>query len=148
MHVDVQPLESLEQTGRQMVWLAVSYAQDMAQHADLDIEQLFELLRLLPYREDPETQEWVQRPAYTLDPRSKHGDCDDKAICVGAWCVLRRTPFRFVSVRGVARNAFHHVLTDVGFPEGWVRVDPTYSHNILGSRVPYAEELTIGAWNP
>ncbi|MFA5777606.1 MAG: transglutaminase domain-containing protein [Parcubacteria group bacterium] len=132
-----------------MLRLAVTYAHDMLPHIDKGPEDLFVFMREIPYREDPVDQEWVQRPSKTLDHDSLHGDCDDKAICVGAWAALRGYPFRFVALRNFHRSVVHHVVADVHFPKsGWTRMDVTYPQNTMGSRVPYAEELILAEWNP
>src|SRR4051812_30253481 len=86
----VKPLKNISETGREMVRLSVAFRDDMAAYATASIPEVFGLLQRLPYRNDPEGVEFLQRPYYTLNGIGSGGDCDDKAICVGAWAALRR----------------------------------------------------------
>jgi transglutaminase-like putative cysteine protease len=115
-----------------MYRMASAWKQDMAPYATLPLSQVFNLLRLIPYRSDPPDVEFLQRPFHTLNRTGAGGDCDDKAIASGAWAHLNGIPFRFVAVSRYADRPLHHVFAEMYIGGGWIAFDPTYSFNVLG----------------
>src|SRR5689334_10872511 len=89
--------DSLEYTVAQMYRLAYEYATDAAPYALANLRDAFERVASLPYVPDdlgtgyPEA---LKRPAYTF---TGGGDCDDKAIALGAALNLLRVPWHFVT---------------------------------------------------
>ncbi len=124
-------LQDLQQTASNMYRIAFAWKEDMAEYASLNLSELFDLLKNIPFNPDPPDMELLQRPWYTLNEQGPGGDCDDKSICVGAWCWLRGIPFRFVAV-SADDSPLHHVLTQLYIQNQWQDFDPTYSHNVLG----------------
>jgi transglutaminase-like putative cysteine protease len=125
-------LVSLKQTGDTMRRLASEYATDMAPYASMTLQEVFNLVKAIPYRKDPPGQEFLMRPQYTLLRNGNGGDCDDKAIAMAAWCNLNRIPFRILAVGLQANKPLHHVLLECRIGMEWVVVDATYPQNVLG----------------
>ncbi len=128
----VQELENVSQTAFNMYRIAYAWKEDMAPYASLSMNELFSLLKNIPFNADPNDTELLQRPFYTLNQLGRGGDCDDKAICVGAWCHLNKLPFRFLAVSMEPGRELHHVLTEIFYRGKWIEFDPTYNFNVLG----------------
>lgn len=130
-----------------MVRLANRYKKDIAPYAHETLQQFYDRIRSIPYNKDPKGMEFLQRPYYTLAGNRPGGDCDDKAICMGAYASLHGYPFRFVAMGRYKDKPLHHVATDIKMPNGWVHVDPTYSTQVLGTYLfRPAKAMVIGEW--
>lgn len=133
MKKTVAQLKSVQQTVNEMVRLGVTYRNDVAQFGSMSLTEFYNLLRELEYHPDPEGRETLMRPAYTLMPITANiriaqaGDCDDKAICVIAYCALNRIPCRVVVASSKPHKKPHHVFCDVFYGGKWVSFDPTYT---------------------
>jgi hypothetical protein len=145
-----RPLKNVKYTGKLMRELSVRYANDVSMFAHLSIIEFYDMVKNIPYKEDPKKVEFLQRPYYTLNQRGKGGDCDDKCIVMGAYLALAGIPFRFVAYGKKADGRLHHVIvealiTNDNNTQGkWVHLDPTYSYNTIG--VPlhqYQKRLVI-----
>ncbi len=137
------PLLNVRQTGAEMARLAVAFREDMLPYANLGPQGVFDLLSGIPYHADPDSVEFLQRPYYTLSRSGGGGDCDDKAICVGAWASLNRYPFRFVAVSKSKAEPLHHVFAEIKIAGAWVPFDCTYVFNTLGAQRNYAQREVI-----
>lgn len=126
------PLVDVRQTSREMYRMAFAWKEDMAPYASYSMPEVFNLLKNIPFRADPDGKEVLQRPWYTLHGYGLGGDCDDKAIAAGAWAHLNRIPFRFVAVARVGAKDLHHVHTEFKINGSWIIFDPTYAYNVLG----------------
>lgn len=115
----------------------------MAQYASATLQEVFDLLKNIPYQADPPDREHLQRPFYTLNEMGEGGDCDDKAIAAGAWAFLRRIPFRFVAVSKSPEKELHHVFVEMYINGKWEPFDPTYAFNVLGRPVAYAKRVIL-----
>ncbi len=124
-------LVDLQQTATEMYRIAFAWAEDMAPYASMNLQELFDFLKSIPFHADPDDMELLQRPWYTINEAGQGGDCDDKMICVGAYCNLRGIPFRFVAVSR-DHTPLHHVLTELYIQGSWQVFDPTYAFNVLG----------------
>ncbi len=129
-------LVNLQQTATEMYRLASAWRDDMAPYASMSPQELFDFLKDIPFNADPDDEtgegmEFLQRSYYTVTQSGPGGDCDDKAICVGAWANLRNIPFRFVAVSR-SDEPLHHVLTELYIQGVWWNFDPTYAFNVLG----------------
>lgn len=141
-------LQNVKHTGTVMVRLAEQYRGDVAPFAHMTLGQFFDKIRLIPYNRDPASTEFLQRPYYTLSGNRPGGDCDDKAICIGAYAVLHGYPFRFVAMGKQMGQPLHHVATDVMVNGQYVHLDPTYNTGVLGKYLfTPAKSLIIGAWH-
>lgn len=134
-----------KQTGPYMHWVVDNYCQDMIPYASKTLPELFDMLKNIPYRADPENIETLMRPLYTLNYMGYGGDCDDFAICVGCWAKLNKKPYRFIAVRKAGKKVLHHVFAQVYLNNiGWTTVDPTYKFNLLGCEHDrYVERVII-----
>jgi len=132
-------------TGPLMVSMVRKYYRDMSPYGSLSLAEVFNIIKNLPFRPDPEDEETLMRPYYTMNMMGSGGDCDDKAIALASWAHLNKIPLRFIAVRRQDRFALHHVYCELYIKNRWIHVDPTYSFNTLGrEREPYAEYVTIG----
>lgn len=132
MRAETVELLDVQQTASNMYRIAFAWKEDMSPYASLNLQELFNLLKNIPFHADPIGTEYLQRPWFTLNQAGTGGDCDDKAIAVGAWCHLRGIKFRFVAVSRFANKPLHHVLTEMYLNGKWFEFDPTYSFNVLG----------------
>lgn len=128
----VVELTDVQQTASNMYRIAYAWKDDMAPYASMHFNELFDLLKNIPFNADPVDTEQLQRPFYTLNQIGLGGDCDDKSICVGAWCHLNKFPFRFVAVSMNPDKQLHHVFTEIFYRNQWITFDPTYRFNVLG----------------
>lgn len=140
----VVELTDVSQTSANMYRIARAWKDDIALYATLNLQELFDFLRKIPYNADPDEVEFLQRPYFTISESGKGGDCDDKAICVGAWCELNGHPYYFEAVSTTKDKVLHHVLTNVYYRGRWIEVDPTYSFNVLGRHSkPYTNRFIL-----
>jgi hypothetical protein len=124
----VAELTDVRQTAFNMYRIAYAWKDDMAAYASMSMQEL------------------LQRPFYTLNQVGRGGDCDDKAICVGAWCHLNGFPFRFLAVSMEPGADLHHVLTEIFYRGRWIEFDPTYNFNVLGRPLKqYTKRLYLRA---
>lgn len=134
---------TVQNTGAIMHWCARTYAVDMAPWASLSVLEVYDRIKALPFRADPIDMETVQRPFYTMNSTGYGGDCDDKCVCMAAYCILHGIPYRFVALRRPDRKDLHHVALELYINHRWVFVDPTYAFNSFGREPSYAERVYI-----
>ena len=131
-------------TGPLMRQMVETYFMDMAPYAHLNLSEVFDIIKNIPFRPDPPTVETLMRPYYTLSSKGYGGDCDDKAIAMASYARLSKIPYRFVAVRRAHRKVLHHVFCQLYINNNWFTVDPTYNFNVLGrEREGYAERIII-----
>lgn len=141
-------LTNVKHTGTLMVRLADKYRSDVAPFGHLTPQQFFDKIKNIPYNRDPHATEFLQRPYFTLAGNRPGGDCDDKAICIGAYAILHGYPFRFVAMAKNPNTSLHHVATDVMMGGQYVHLDPTYNQNIMGQYLfQPSRSLIIGVWH-
>lgn len=118
---------------------------DMAPYGSLSLSDVFDIIKAIPFRPDPITEETLMRPLYTMNMQGSGGDCDDKSIALASYCQLTGIPWRFVAVRRFDRQSLHHVFLECYLYGRWINADPTYRFNTLGrQREPYVERHVIG----
>ena len=123
---------------------------DMAPYASLSLQEVFDVIKSLPFRPDPDEAEVLMRPLYTMSMQGCGGDCDDKSIALASYCRLLNIPYQFVAVRAQGKKVLHHVylrcyIKNAYMPQGmWIIADPTYRFNLLGrERMRYADHVII-----
>lgn len=134
------------ETGKLMRRMVDDFYLDMAPYAHLSLPDVFNLIKNLPFRNDPDDEETLMRPLYTMNMQGPGGDCDDKAIALASYFKLTATPWRFVAVRRPEKKDLHHVYTEYynSISGRWIPADPTYGFNVLGrEREKYAERVII-----
>lgn len=131
-------------TGPLMHKMVKLYHSDMAPYAHLNLSEIFHCIKSIPFRPDPETNEVLMRPRYTMNSWGNGGDCDDKAIALASYAYIHKIPYRFIAARRADKKILHHVFCELYISNRWINADPTYSFNILGrAREQYAETVII-----
>ena len=123
--------------------MARAFALDMAPYAHLSVLEMYDVIKAIPFREDPEEMETLQRPFYTMNSMGAGGDCDDKCIALASYCILHNIGYRFVALRRPDKKDLHHVAMELYILNRWVFTDPTYSFNVFGREPFYAERVYI-----
>lgn len=98
------------------------------------LQQIFDYVKNLPYRQDPKNFEWLQSPRWTLH---WGGDCDDKAILLGTIFERRNIPYRMAVVSTDPNEGYHHIYLEILLNNNWYPVDATYSDNKLFVDEPF-----------
>lgn len=150
MIVISRKLIGARQTGRFMRRLVDSYYGDMAPWASYSLYEIYNHIKNIPFRADPENIEFLQRPYYTMRSLGAGGDCDDKAICLASWAVLNNIPYRFVGVgkRKPGQKPWSKILLTHVYPElyinnNWIIADVTYAFNVLGYSKGYDRRVIL-----
>ena len=149
-----EALRDKRQTGRRMYSLARRFSGDLHEiyHdgkslADHSLQEMFNLVKELPYRRDDAPIEIVARPRYIVKMADGGIDCKKKAVMLGAWCQVNgfRAPgqWRFVSVSHRPDKVIHHVFPQIKLQGYWKNIDATYpEYKLFGvKKVTAFEEL-------
>ncbi len=133
MQLTTTELRSVDQTVAEMFRLVNLYYGDVARFATMTPEAFYNKVRAIPYRADPRGNEFLQRPASTLNGWSECGDCDDKAIVMAAYAKAAGIEYRIaiggsqaVRVGSRVEYPFHHVWAEFKMMGKWVPMDATY----------------------
>ena len=136
MIVTSQKLIDARHTGKVMHQMVKKYYRDMEPYVGLSFQEMFDVLKNIPFHPDPPMIEVLKRPFYTMHQIGPGGDCDDKAIAMASYAKLMGIPYRF---KGVGRKnpkykriLLTHVFTELYINREWIIADCTYSFNILG----------------
>ena len=123
----------------QIIRLAKQYASDLQNYSNQDFFTFYNYVRELPYIPDPKGKETISRPAYTVNQDWKGcRDCDDKTVLIGAFCELKKIPWRVVVV-GV-REYPHHVYPEIMHLGKWTQSDATYPDRCFFGKSLYVEK--------
>jgi len=142
----MKPLKDVYQTGTQMERLTRSYHADMKMFDAHSLEQVFNFIKSLPYKADPQNIEFLSRPAFTIQNGAQYRDCDDKCIALGAYLYRKGVPFRFVAVSNFQGQPIHHVLIQAKINGRKRIIDATYPQNRLYHFKPILEFVPITKW--
>lgn len=134
---------SAKQTGKLMHQMVDRYYMDMVPYVTMTLSEIFNAIKNLPFRPDPESEETLMRPAYTMLQMGNGGDCDDKCIALASWCRLKGIPYRFIACRRADKPRLHHVMCQIYVIDEWIDADPTYNVNVLGLRREHYRECVI-----
>ena len=144
MKVDVQELRSRLQTGKQIYQMAKLFG-DLGNQLDTTLQQFYDYVRGIPYREDNFFAEIVSRPAYLMDKtKFPDLDCKKKAVLLGAWLNAHGIPWRLIASSERPDKMVHHVFILALINGSWYPIDATYPDYKLFQAKPeltYAEEL-------
>ena len=137
---------AVEGSRRFPVWrLTRSLIARSAPYADLEeLEPLFEFVRDdVRYTRDPLGAETVQSPEFTMQAR--HGDCDDKATLLGAFCLSAGHPMRYVlaATNPGRPRVLSHVYVEADTRFGVVAMDPAVPWARLGWSPPATRKVRI-----
>ena len=123
----IENLEDRIQSGDR-IYESAKYFQDLGKYLDLGLNDFFNFVRTIPYKEDTNGIEVTSRPKYLITQKPFKGlDCKKKAILMGAWFNAHNIPWRLVAVSERDDNEIHHVFTQAQLEGEWRNVDPTYS---------------------
>ena len=132
----VVKLGSPASTGAEMMRLVKQYAADIGEKAKWSLPKYYDFVKKLPYRKDPDNNETLARPLYTLSTAWPYRDCDDKAILIGSWLFLNKIPFKFRASSSRKDKILHHVYVIAKIGGKDLVIDATYPKNTLGTEVP------------
>jgi hypothetical protein len=132
----VVKLGSPASTGAEMMRLVKQYAADIGEMAKWSLPKYYDFVKKLPYRKDPDNNETLARPLYTLSTAWPYRDCDDKAILIGSWLFLNKIPFKFRASSSRKDKILHHVYVIAKIGGKDLVIDATYPKNTLGTEVP------------
>jgi hypothetical protein len=147
MNMSSKTLGSVQDTGREMERLVRQYHLDVSPFDDYTLEEFYNLVKKIPYRPDPESIEFVQRPRYTLSKWNTPlaCDCDDKAITMGAWLYRHGIPFQFLAVSNRPDKKLHHATLRAWINGKECIIDATYPKNELFVTKPITYEEKISS---
>ncbi len=138
---------SLPATVREMKRLIETYWQDLCEYGIRSIDEAFEFVKSVPYKEDKESpecnyaDECVKRPLKVLI--HKGGDCDDHTILLAAFMKSLNVPYRIVTVSYHPDLAQEHTYLEVKVPwvDRWVPLDATYPTNRPYNEKPFTKKI-------
>jgi hypothetical protein len=120
--------------------------------SQLSFSDFYNFVRSIPYKRDNEPIEIVSRPRLIFDNYlSGIGrDCKKAAVLIGAYCELKKIPWRLVTISTRPDKKIHHVFPQVDFAKDgeYINTDATYSSMKIGeskmvSKVEYFEPDTF-----
>ena len=138
MKFTVYPHRGKEFTGKWIYEYAEKYKNDIGDLKNADILDYFNLVRNIPYVNDPELfrreyTELVARPGFCL--QADKLDCKKKACLIGAYCECNNFPYILVSCSEKPDKEIHHVFPAVcldGKKKKYINFDATYPNMYIG----------------
>jgi hypothetical protein len=132
-------LQSKDQTGHEMHRLINNYYKDIKNIiveqngkqvplSSLPIDQAFNYIKNIPYRQDTRPFEIVARPEISARNQSGGLDCKKKSILMAAYLKSRGIPYRLVASSRKPSGKIHHVFPQMQVGNQWFNLDATYSH--------------------
>ena len=96
------------------------------------LQKFYNYVRSLTYIKDPERVpisdndniELLKSPYLTI--YTNGGDCDDKAILIGAYFERKKIPYRMAVISNKSNKEFHHIFPEVYLNGNWKAYDATY----------------------
>lgn len=133
-------LKDVYQTADQMRRITENYFSDLGAWLGVPLYNFYLFVCSLPYVADPVGVETVSRPLYTLNPKYKPRDCDDKSVLLASWCHGNGLKKRFVSTSTRPDKHLGHVFLQL---ENGLFIDSTYPKfaNYIGN-YPYFRKVT------
>jgi hypothetical protein len=139
MNLKRQHLESKNQTGDEMNRLIKTYSKDVnnimvkrnnevCPLSKLSLDEAFDYVKNIPYRQDTAPVEVVSRPAFIAKNSSVGMDCKKKAILLSAYLHNRGIPYRLIASSKKLSGRIHHVFPQVQLAGNWYNFDATYSN--------------------
>jgi hypothetical protein len=135
LKAEIKELQSRAQTGRS-IYRSAKYFKDLGIHLDDSLQQFFNHVRAIPYKEDGLSAEVVSRPKYLLGNNFPEGiDCKKKAVLIGSWLNAHNIPWRLVAVSERKDKKIHHVFNQAQIQGEWKNIDATYpSYKLFESK--------------
>jgi len=130
-------LETYEKTVLKIIEFSEKYMSDCNFLINKTPEQVFEIIKNLKYKPDPQGIEFLSRPELSIWRKDLPRDCDDKTLIAICYFQLKNIPYRIV-ISGRSTKP-HHIYPEIqDFKNNWIPFDATYSKNIFG-KYPYKE---------
>jgi len=132
-------------TVKQM-YKSAKFAGDIGNLKNLNFEDYYDVIRMIPYRSDPnifEKREIVSRPLYSFNAGKL--DCKKKGVLIGAYCNGQKPKIKFKFCISSERpdGVFHHVFPIVKLNGDWIIADATYQHYFLGKPKPGITKIKV-----
>ena len=140
MLLEREPLRNKAQTAERIKSLVARFASDLdnvsiscngdtfsTPLSDFSLPAFFNFVRNIPYRKDGAPVEVVSRPYYILKHKDLGMDCKKKSLLLGAYCKLKKIPFRFVGTSNRKDKKIHHIFVQGLIDGEYKNLDATYS---------------------
>lgn len=108
-------------TGKVMRDMVEKYYRDMAPYASLSVVRMYDMIKNLPYRPDPDEVETIMRPLYTMTMRGYGGDCLSEDT-------------RLLTVKGYSPISRIRPGDVIMGKAGWTRVIAVFDKGVLQAR--------------
>lgn len=119
---------TLRRTLKEVIRLS-DYLEDVEDYLPYSLEQFFDFVRKIPYVPDPEGNEQVARPKYTIQ---SGGDCDDKTVLFLAWMKAKGYDGGFSIVS--QKWSFTHIFPFITIDGKNIDLDATYEDGRIGKQ--------------
>lgn len=137
--ITTRRLRTKDQTGEEMYRLINTYFEDLDHvkvfrrgmflpFSALSLNEAYDFVRKIPYRQDVKPIEVVARPAEIIRNRKIGMDCKKKAIVLSSYLRRRGLPYRLVASSRRPDRRIHHVFPQICFSGHWLNFDATYPH--------------------
>jgi hypothetical protein len=136
MRVYYADLFNKDQTAAEMYRIVERYHEDLKNipvvyrskkvpFSDLTLKDAFDVIKMIPYKQDSPPVELLSRPKY-IGQQNTGADCKKKSILMGSFLKVNNLPYRFVAISTMPDRRFHHVFTQTKINNSWKNLDPTY----------------------
>jgi hypothetical protein len=123
---------TLQKTLNEIERLVKTYYEDCRRFKEMNINEIFDFIKNIPYKADPHGIEFVRRPAKMLEANS--GDCDDKTVLFLACLKIKGIACGYSIVKGQGKQFFHHIFPFMVHGNKIIDLDATYPQNIIGMK--------------
>lgn len=130
MKLNIEKLETYEKTVLKIFEYAKKFQKDCLFLESKSIKELFDFVKNLEYKKDPDGIEFISRPEFSIFRNDLPRDCDDKTLIIACYCELKNIPYK-IAVSG-KNNSPHHIFPLIYIEKNWIPFDATYSTNKLG----------------
>lgn len=139
MHEEKFPLRDKQQTVNGMYNIIEKYYTDLrlvlislfndtVPIAYTSLNQYFDYVKNIPYRQDVKPKEIIVRPYYIFRYKDLGMDCKKKAIAIASYLRYWKLNFRLVGSSVRPDGLIHHVFPQVKYSGQWKNLDATYDN--------------------
>lgn len=121
------PLDTYEKTVLKIFEFAKKYQSDCLFLESKTPFEVFEFIKNLEYKKDPEGIEFLSRPKFSIFRDDLPRDCDDKTLIAACYFELKNISYKII-VSGRNSNP-HHVYPIAFINNEWIVFDATYPTN-------------------
>ena len=135
-----QLLETYEKTVLKVIEFSKKYSSDCLFLINKTPQEVFEIIKNLKYKPDPQGIEFLSRPEFSIWRNDLPRDCDDKTLIAVCYFELKNIPYRIIiSGKGIKPHHIYPEFLD-SLKNTWIPFDATYQKNIFG-KTPYVEKF-------